>query len=272
MRWQAVCLKSGHALQRLVDEPEPFGHQRGVKPEEGRHAGVDVNRHPAGFEKGGNAGIALTGRNEAPATDHAGHGKRLTVFGDPVGKNNARRPVGVAKRQRGGRLSAKRHHDIQPFKLAAKSRCLFDVAVIILCQKRLPQQRDIAGIILKRAQEEIRRLPDIVEIERLPRRQIVARGRHSVVRGANHRRLVRVVLGTGSRAAGLRHVARDRRGGLLCQGDGSLRVAPATGQRKQDKCGADRQSGRPVISSSMKRGEHDPSLPAYRSSGPYIFG
>ena len=263
MRWKVVCLKSGYTLFRLVDEPEAFRHQRCVKSEKGWHAGVGINRDPAGFEKGGNAGITLTGRDKAPATDYAGHGKCLTVFGDSVGKHNAGRPVIIAQRQRCCRFTAQRHHDVQSFKLAAKGGCLLDIAIIILCQECLPQQCDIAGIILERAQEKICGLSNIVEIESLPRCQKVACGCHCVMCGTNGRGLVRTVRCAGRGATGLGHAARNRRGALLCQGDGGLLVAAAPGNREQHKDAADRKCGRPVTSSSMKRGEHDPSLPAY---------
>ena len=181
MRWQGIRFEAGHALNRLMDQSKPFGHQRRMEPEEGGHASVGVDRHAARLEKGGNAGIALARRDKAPATDHTRHGKRLAVLGDPVGKNDAGGPVVIAKRQRGGGLAAERDHDVQPFQLAAEGGCLFDIAVIILCQEGLPQQRHVAGVVLQRAKEEVRRLADIIEIECLAGSQIMPRRRGRIV-------------------------------------------------------------------------------------------
>ena len=162
-----------------------------MKAEKGWHSGVGVNRHPSCLEKCGDTCITLAGCHEAPSPDQTCHDKSRAVLGDPVGQHNSRPPVAIAERQRGCRLAPERHHDVEAFKLPAKRGSAFDITIVILGQKSLAQQRGIACIAFERAEEKVGRLPNVIEIQRLPGGQVMSRSGACIVVSANHGALFR---------------------------------------------------------------------------------
>ena len=68
-------VKTDDPLFGLGRQSEMFGHQRGVKPEIGRHAAILADGKTSCLEKRRNPGITAAGRNKAPPPDDAGKHK-----------------------------------------------------------------------------------------------------------------------------------------------------------------------------------------------------
>ena len=176
MRRCQPVLQTADTLHRFICKAEPFRHQGGVQPEIGGHATIRRNGEATRLEKRRDAGIAAAVGDKRPAPDQPGHHLRCAILGNPVGKNSRGRPVAVPDGQRRPGFAAKRYHHIEAFKLPAKRGSAFDVTIIILSEKGLTKYRHAVGIGFQRVEEKVRRLHHVVEIERLPCRQIMPGG------------------------------------------------------------------------------------------------